>query len=443
MNTQKLIEKARSAGIETIEIYIQKAEKESINVYEQKVDSFTIAQSGGLAIRGLYQGKMGYCFLEEDSDDNIDLCIEMIKSNAQAIESEDSAMIYQGDKNYPEIEKSVSHMSETSVTDKINFLKEVEEKLLNADERISQVMETMMESEKAETRIVNSLGMDISKSDEVCVFYANVLANEENDHKSAYEIRVLRDIEHYDVDAFVADLKNKVLSKLNAVQVKSGKYKVILKNEAMCSLLGALCGLFNGENVYKGISQLKDKCGEMIFDEKITIKDDPLKKDGLSSSPFDDEGVACFTKTIVDHGRLKMFLHNQKSAAMMKCESTGNGFKSGYASSVGISPTNFYIENGENSFDELLAIMKDGLVIDELNGLHAGLNPISTDFSLQASGYLVENGKITRPVNLFTVAGNFLSMMKEVEAVGNDTYDSLSGISSPSLLLNELSISGE
>ena len=78
MNTQKLIEKAKQAGIETIEIYIQKAEKESINVYEQKVDSFTIAQSGGLAIRGLYQGKMGYCFLEEDSD--LESRIEVLNS---------------------------------------------------------------------------------------------------------------------------------------------------------------------------------------------------------------------------------------------------------------------------------------------------------------------------------------------------------------------------
>ena len=93
--------------------------------------------------------------------------------------------------------------------------------------------------------------------------------------------------------------------------------------------------------------------------------------------------------------------------------------------------------------DDLLTIMEDGLIIDELNGLHAGLNPISTDFSLQASGYLEKKRKIVRPVNLITVAGNFLDMMKKVEAVGDDTYDSLSGISSPSLLLNELSISGE
>ena len=441
MNTKKLIEKAKQAGIDTIEIYVKKSEKESINVYEQKVDSFTIAQSGGIAVRGLYQGKMGNCFIEEDSDDNIDLCIDMIKSNASAIESEDRVFIYQGSESYPTVEKTPIRKAE--VSEKIAFLKKVEKKLLESDPRITQVMETMMESEKAEIRIVNSLGMDVSKSEEICVFYASALASEGNENKSAYELRIVNDLSNYDIDQYVEVLKDKVISKLNAIQIKSGKYHVILKNEAMSNLFEALTGLFNGENVYKGISQLKDKCNQTIFDEKITIVDDPLKKDGFASTPFDDEGVAGYTKTIVDHGTLKMFLHNQKSAAMMNTVSTGNGFKSGYASNIDVSPTNFYIEKGDMSFDEMLKKMGSGLVIDELNGLHAGLNPISTDFSLQASGFLVENGKISCPVNLITVAGNFLEMMRKVEAVGNDTYDSLSGISSPSLLFDSLSISGE
>ena len=82
-------------------------------------------------------------------------------------------------------------------------------------------------------------------------------------------------------------------------------------------------------------------------------------------------------------------------------------------------------------------------MIDSLNGLHAGLNPITTDFSLQAAGYVVENGKIVRPVNLITVAGNFLEMMKEVEAIGSDLEDQLSSASAPSILFKSLSISGE
>ncbi len=441
MNVQKLIEKAQLAGVEPVEVYIQKSEKESINVYGQKVDSFTIAQSGGIAVRGLYNNKLGYCFLEEDSDDNIDLCVEMMKSNAMAIESDDTVMIYAGSKEYPTVESTP--LTFVTTQDKIDFLKQIESKLQVSDPRIVQVMQTEMECQKVEVQIINSLGMNISKTEEFCVFYSALLASESNDNKSAYEIKVTHDITSVDVDEYVQVLKDKVVSKLNAKQVKTGKYSVILKNEAMSSLLGSLTGLFNGENVYKGISLLKDKMDTQIFDEKITIVDNPLKKDGYASTPFDDEGVASSSKVIVDKGVLKMFLHNQKSASMMNTVSTGNGFKSGYASSVGIRPTNFYIEPNDCSFDELLKEMDNGLIIDELNGLHAGLNPITTDFSLQASGFVVENGKIVRPVNLITVASNFLKMMENVKAVGNDSHESLSGVASPSILFEGLSISGE
>ena len=441
MNKQALIEKALANGIDTIEIYTQKSSKESIEIYDQKVDSFTIAQSGGIAVRGLYNGKLGNCFLEEDSDDNFDFIINTIKSNATLIENNDIVKIYEGSNQYPTIESS--KLNETTTEEKINFLKQIETKLSKSDSRIVQVMGTMMETQQVEVNITNSLGMDITKKEEYCVFYASVLASNDGDNKSAYEIKVTHDINSINVDEYVNVLKEKVVSKLNAKQVKSDKYKVIIKNDAMCSLLGALTGLFNGENVYKGISQLQDKMNTQIFDEKITILDNPLKKDGYSSTPFDDEGIASKTKVIVDKGVLKMFLHNQKSAAMMNTESTGNGFKHGYASSVGISPTNFYIEEGDISFEELCKEMNQGLIIDELNGLHAGLNPISTDFSLQASGYVVENGEIVRPVNLITVAGNFLNMMKKIENLSNDNYDSLSGVSSPSILFDNLSISGE
>lgn len=441
MNVQKLIEKATLAGIEPVEVYIQKSEKESINIYGQKVDSFTIAQSGGISVRGLYHGKLGYCFLEEDSDENIDLCIEMIKSNASAIESDDTVKIYEGSESYPKVESTP--LAFASTQDKINFLKQIEQKLQNSDKRIVQVMSTEMETQKVEVQIANSLGMNVSRMEEYCVFYSSVLASFDGDNKSAYKIKVTHDITSVNIDEYVQELKEKVVSKLNAKQVKTGKYSVIMKNEAMSSLLSALTGLFNGENVYKGISLLKDKLETQIFDEKITIVDNPLKKDGYASTSFDDEGVASTTKVIVDKGVLKMFLHNQKSASMMNTVSTGNGFKSGYASSVGIRPTNFYIEPSDCSFDSLLKEMNNGLIIDELNGLHAGLNPITTDFSLQASGFVVENGEIVRPVNLITVASNFLEMMKHVKGIANDSHDSLSGVGSPSILFEELSISGE
>lgn len=443
MNFKELMTKAKLAGIDPVEVYVQKSEKQSLEIFAQKVDSLTIAQSGGIAIRGIYEGQMGYCFVEEDSDVNIDVCIQMIQENAKALEIDEKSFIYAGSGSYPSIEMTEDHLADAQTSAKIAYLKEVEEKLAKADSRIVQVMGTMMETQKVQTQILNSLGLDISKQESLTYFYSSVLAQENGDNKSAYEIKILHDFEECPVDEYVEKLKNKVVSKLNATQVKTGKYKVLMKNEAMSSLLGALTDLFNGEQVYKGISKLKDKLDTQIFDEKITIFDDPLLKDGLGSTPFDDEGVASYTKTVVDHGVLKLFLHNQKSASQMQTTSTGNGFKHGYASSIGISPTNFYIQPGTISYEDLIAQMDCGVIIDELNGIHAGLNPITTDFSLQAAGYYVEDGKIVKPINLITVAGNFLDMMKEVEAVGSDLENSLSGASAPSIVFTSLSISGE
>ncbi|MBP3398489.1 MAG: TldD/PmbA family protein [Erysipelotrichaceae bacterium] len=443
MNFKKLIEEAKLAGIDPVEVYSQMSEQESIKVFRNNVDGLTIAQSGGIAVRGIYQGKMGYCFMEEDSDENIPLIIQLIKENAGSLEIEDTSKIFEGSSSYPEIHSDENQLASTPMNTKINLLKEVEQKLAAADPRIVQVMATVMQTVNVNTAIQNSLGLDVSKKESYTFFYSMALAHENGDNKSGMDFKVLRSMDDVNVDEFVNKVKNEVVGKLGAKQVKTGKYKVILKNSAMSDLLGALTGLFNGEQVYKGISKLANKMDTQIFDEKITIVDDPLKKNGLNSTPFDDEGVASSTKQIVDHGVLKMFLHNQKSAAQMNTVSTGNGFKAGYAGQVGISPTNFYIVPSDVSYDELLKKMGTGLVIDELNGLHAGLNSITTDFSLQAAGYLVEDGKIVRPVNLITVAGNFLDMMKEVEAVGSDLEDALSSASAPSILFNSLSISGE
>lgn len=443
MNFKKLIEEAKLAGIDPVEVYSQMSEQESIKVFRNNVDGLTIAQSGGIAVRGIYQGKMGYCFMEEDSDENIPLIIQLIKENAGSLEIEDTSKIFEGSSSYPEIHSDENLMASTPMNTKIDLLKEVEQKLAAADPRIVQVMATVMQTVNVDTAIQNSLGLDVSKKESYTFFYSMALAHENGDNKSGMDFKVLRSLDDVNVDEFVEKVKNEVVGKLGAKQVKTGKYKVILKNSAMSDLLGALTGLFNGEQVYKGISKLAGKLDTQIFDEKITIVDDPLKKNGLNSTAFDDEGVASSTKQIVDHGVLKMFLHNQKSAAQMNTVSTGNGFKAGYAGQVGISPTNFYIVPSEVTYDELLKQMGTGLVIDELNGLHAGLNSITTDFSLQAAGYYVEDGKIVRPINLITVAGNFLDMMKEVEAVGSDLEDALSSASAPSILFHSLSISGE
>ena len=128
--------------------------------------------------------------------------------------------------------------------------------------------------------------------------------------------------------------------------------------------------MFYGENVEKGFSLLKGKKEGYVASGIVTLRDDGLLIDGLSSYPFDSEGVACKNKVIIENGILKTYLHNIKSAKKMGEESTGNGFKPSFKGSVQTSCTNFYIENGSICEEEILSQIGTGVYITEIAGLH-------------------------------------------------------------------------
>lgn len=441
MNKQKLIEKAIQEGFEKVEIYTQKNQMNEINIYQQEVDSFKLSSSGGIAIRGIYQGKLGCCFVEEDSDENIDYCIHQMKANANAITSLDKVTIYAGDENYPEIEKSDVLIKDSTSEQRINFLKQLESKILE-DSRIVQVMTCTMNVVQGEVEIYNSEGLNVKRDSEYGVLFCRVLASDGKDQKSGYEIEVIRDLATFNTSDFVNRLIHNACDKLSARSINGGNIPVIIKNNVMCDLLEQVSDCFNGENAYKGVSLLKDKLNTAIFNEKVTLVDEPLLKDGYNSVPFDDEGVASKNKVIVENGLLKTYLHNLKSAMLMDTQTTGNGFKAGYSSAVGIQPTNFYFKPGNQSLDELISTVDKGVLIDTVDGLHAGFNHVTTDFSLICSGFYIENGKIINPVNLITVAGNFMEMMKSVAELADDLHFEISGFGSPSMKFNNLIISG-
>ena len=182
--------------------------------------------------------------------------------------------------------------------------------------------------------------------------------------------------------------------------------------------------------------------GEKIFGDNITLIDDPLSLDAPSQSSFDDEGVACFTKSVVENGVLKTYLHNLTTAAMMGTKSTGNGSKSGVQASVGVAPSNLYLKAGDVSFDEMVSSVENGVYITSVQGLHAGLSQISGSFNLQSSGFMIENGKISKPVTLIILSGTLQEMLNNVKYVGSD-FEFKRGVGAPSLLIESMAISGK
>ena len=138
----------------------------------------------------------------------------------------------------------------------------------------------------------------------------------------------------------------------------------------------------------------------------------------------------------------RTFLHNLKTARKDGVATTGNARKVGYASSVHVAPTNFYLKPGKRTPEEMLREIGEGLVITEVSGLHAGANPISGDFSLLAKGYAFREGRREKPVEQITVAGNFYELLMAVRELANDLTFPMGGVGSPSVDVGELSVSG-
>ncbi len=227
---------------------------------------------------------------------------------------------------------------------------------------------------------------------------------------------------------------------LGAEAIESKTYPVIIENEAMADLLSGFSSMFTGEAAVKKLTSLLGKEGQKIMQDNVTIVDDPLLAGAVNSQPFDDEGVACYKKAVVENGVFKTFLHNLKTAKTFNTKSTGNGVKSG---SIGTRGINLYIEKGNATKEELISSIEEGLLITDLSGLHAGLNAISGDFSAQSSGFYIKNGKIEKPVTLIVVSGNFIKMMNEIDEIGSDLFLGYSGVGAPSIKFKGLPVSGK
>jgi PmbA protein len=175
--------------------------------------------------------------------------------------------------------------------------------------------------------------------------------------------------------------------------------------------------------------------------------DDPFHPENPEPINFDAEGSPTHCKKVIENGRLNTLLYNLKTAAVAGKKTTGNASKAGYDAAVGIRPFTMYLENGDLTVDELLARAEGGVVITELNGLHAGANPISGDFSLQSAGFMIKDGKKADYVKSFTVAGNFYDLLKNITALANDCHlpmaMGMTAFGSPTVLVEGLSVAGK
>ncbi|QIB26810.1 TldD/PmbA family protein [Caloranaerobacter azorensis] len=441
----RIFEEGRKKGLKDMEVFIQESDNFKLRVFKGQVDELNISKEEGLSFRCIYNGKMGYSYTEKLDETSIDMLINEAVENASAVDSEDVEEIFAGSKSYTEVDSFNTKLENLNVKDGIEFAKSLEKETLELDKRVISVPHCIFNKQSMHTILVNTKGLNLEDKSNIAYSYVNVMVKENDDVKTSSKYIISNDFSKFDYKVLAKHVVEEAVSMLGAESVKSDAYPVILRNDVAADILGAFSPIFSAENVQKNLSLLKGKLNKKIASEIITIVDNPFMKGGIASCSFDNEGVATKYKKVVDRGILTTYLHNMKTAKKDGVQSTGNGFKSSFKSPVSISPTNMYIENGDKSLDEMIRSVKRGILIIDVKGLHSGLNTVSGDFSLAASGYEIIDGRINRSVNQITIAGNFYDLLNNVLEIGNDLKFALpmnGFIGSPSLKIKELSVAG-
>jgi len=242
-----------------------------------------------------------------------------------------------------------------------------------------------------------------------------------------------------DAEDLAREAASRAVSRLGSKAMQSGKATVLFEPRTATSLLGHLIGAINGRAVLQKRTFLAESSGQNIFPDFVSIHDDPDHADGMANRLFDGEGTRCARRTIVDAGQLTGFMTDRYAAGRLKTRATGHA-RRGLTGDTSIGPSNLIWQAGSLDQQAIIESISHGLLVTELIGF--GVNGVTGDYSRGAGGFLIENGKIVRPVQGITIAGNLKDMFAGIAHVGSDmTWFGSSAV--PSIAIEGMTVAGE
>ncbi len=434
---------AKAQGVAEYEIYYMASEELSVDTLNRELNSFSSGLSGGICLRVLHDGKIGYASSELMEEEEMKALVSRAKDNASATEKPDTMGIFKGSQSYAELKNSDYKAKSAAELKKLT--KDLADAVYASSDKVTDGTATYGLNAGFEVRLSNSHGLDLKTSCGLSAVQLGAVICDEGKYESEYNLKELNG--EIDLDALARETVDTAILKANAGFIGSGKYSVVLSAKQMRTILSAYSSAFSAKMAQMGMSLLAGKEGEKIASDIVTITDDPMREGVSIQTNFDAEGVAAYRKAVVEGGVLKTLLHNRETAAVAGVESTGNGSKGGYASPVGVSPYAFCLEAGDKTEAELFEMAGNGIYITELKGLHAGANPVTGDFSLESAGFKIVDGKRAEAIKSFTIAGNFFELLKSIAALSDTVEVAVTGgfttFGSPAVLLHNVSVAGK
>ncbi len=440
----ELVAALKKQGADSCDVYISSSNGFNTSIRLGNIEKLQQSTSKGLGLRVFKNGATALTFTTDFQDKTVQQLVketlDIVKvSNSDEFnglapkeflgEHKGKLMIF---------DESLANISPEK---KIEMVKEMEDAGRNYDKRITNSNGASWSNSIGQVTLANSDGFVGQYQTTIVNMSLGLLAEENGVKQTDYWYSFNRYFNKLDTPKNIGEeAARRTVKRLGGKKVKSQAVPVVLDPDVASSFVGMLFGAASGGSIYRRSSYLVDKIGQEIISPQITIIDDATIADGLASRPFDAEGVRSSNLTLVENGVLKTYVCDSYAARRLKAKVTGNAGR-GYSSAPGVGSTNLFLKNGSQDPKDIIKSVKNGLYLTEMFG--SGVNSVTGDFSQGASGYWIENGEITYPVQEITIAGNVLKVLQNVQAIGNDLSFKLGSTASPTLLIKEMTVGGE
>ena len=427
------VKKTLENKCDAYEIYIDETKAIELDSLKDELNFAKEEIELGLGIRVIKDNRQGFAFTS-----NMD---QIKETSLKAVEN---TKLTKADENYAfaEVEKVNDvkkvydkKFDDLNVDESVEFLKDA---IAVASDDGCEVTGAGFSASGGRSLLVNSNGVSIEDAGTGFELGLSVIMQEEGKIATAYNSESSR---FFDIDGekIASEVCSLAKSSLDTKPVETGDYSVVLDYYAAVGLLQTFIGAFDGENVSRGRSILKDKVGEKIANPNLTITDNPLMDKGLLSSKCDGEGSVSKKTDLVKDGTLNSFIYDIYTANTEGVKTTSNGMRGSYMSTPMISPSNL-----EFKFSEMkkLSEIDRGVLTTSVLGAHTA-NPISGDFSVEASNaFKINNGELTEPISKAMISGNIFELMKTIEGVESEIKQYGQYII-PKLLVHNLRVVGQ
>jgi PmbA protein len=399
---------------EQIEANVSRSRETDIRVYNGEVEHFVSAQSQGISVRVIKDGRTGTSHAGTLDATAWNEVLAEARENATLGGVDEYAGLAEPD-GVAIVEQQLwdDDLDAFDTAKKIEIAKELERLAVAADPRV-RIDDSNYADGATEEAFATTMGIRSSGRSNSCYASVSVMAEENGETQTGWAYSLGDNPAKFDLPKAGVQAAERATGLLGAVKPASKRTTVVLDPMVTAQFLGIIGSTLNGESVVKGRSLFATRLGELVASPLITLVDDPTDSRAYSASEIDSEGLAARRNVLIKDGVLQMFVHSSYSARRAGTKSTGN------AVGGGVGCIALQLTPGTKTQAELIADIEDGVLIQSVQGLHSGVNPISGDFSTGASGLMIRNGKTAEPIREFTIASTLQRMLLDVQAVGAD-----------------------